>query len=165
MAHKRANPLQPAEALQFVVDFAQADLGNRSAKKLAVDQVWSFLATHSLVAPAYGDERSLSDQDLLSIQADALAVLRGLVEKESASVAVTLEISMIRRRTRIAVMELGTPHDRFMYRLVRLLERIGPNRLLVCPACRRLFVKVTRKEFCSTRCQSRAYMREYRKRN
>lgn len=42
----------------------------------------------------------------------------------------------------------------------------GPegDRVRTCPECSRLFVKVTRKEYCSTRCQSRVYMRTLRKR-
>jgi hypothetical protein len=59
--------------------------------------------------------------------------------------------------------------DRFMYRLVRLLEPYG-HRLRRCPApkpreeakCDRIFLKVTRKDHCSESCRQRAYMRGVR---
>jgi hypothetical protein len=54
--------------------------------------------------------------------------------------------------------------DRFLFTALRLAEEVGLDRLRVCPAsgCGRIFVKVTKKQFCSTNCQMREYMREYR---
>jgi len=58
---------------------------------------------------------------------------------------------------------VGPALDRFLYQMGRVLEEVGPDKLRKCPACDRLFVKVTKKRFCSQRCQSRTYMRGYRK--
>lgn len=58
----------------------------------------------------------------------------------------------------------GTPVAMLLYKVFRLLDDVGPNRLRNCPAedCGRAFVKITRKEYCSTRCQKKIYMRNYR---
>jgi hypothetical protein len=58
----------------------------------------------------------------------------------------------------------GSLRDKVVYRLMSLLAETGLDRLLSCPAsgCGRLFLKLTRKEFCSSRCQSRSYMQRFR---
>ena len=58
----------------------------------------------------------------------------------------------------------GPLRDRFRFSVLRILNTVGVDKLAICPApdCGRLFVRVTRKEYCSTRCQSRLYMRKYR---
>src|SRR5262245_44992059 len=43
-----------------------------------------------------------------------------------------------------------------------VLPRVELEILRPCPGCGRPFVRVTRKRFCSARCQSRSYMREWR---
>ena len=64
------------------------------------------------------------------------------------------------------------PRESAIYLVVRLLERLGRDRLLLCPAarpwamgtvrCGRLFLKVGRKEYCSTMCQQRENQRRHR---
>jgi CGNR zinc finger len=58
----------------------------------------------------------------------------------------------------------GSPRDVVMDYSYRLLQADRSNTVHACaaPDCERLFVKVTRKAFCSTRCQSRTYMRAMR---
>jgi hypothetical protein len=58
----------------------------------------------------------------------------------------------------------GNPRDVVMDYVWRLLSVGAVDALKICPApdCDRLFVKVTKKRFCSTRCQSRVYMRAMR---
>ena len=55
----------------------------------------------------------------------------------------------------------GSPLDGFLYQVVRVMETGGAEKLSACAAadCPRLFLKVTKKIFCSTRCRSRTYMR------
>ncbi len=43
-----------------------------------------------------------------------------------------------------------------------MLTSVPLETLQRCPACGKAFVRVTRKRFCSTRCQSRIYMRQLR---
>jgi hypothetical protein len=54
--------------------------------------------------------------------------------------------------------------NRVLYAAYTLVREVGREKLQVCrrPDCGHLFVKVGKKEFCSTKCQSRQYMREYR---
>lgn len=54
--------------------------------------------------------------------------------------------------------------DEAVYQAIRIIEMVGPDRIRRCaaPDCDRLFVKRTKGEFCSTRCQSRTYMRKQR---
>jgi hypothetical protein len=75
------------------------------------------------------------------------------------------------RRLRVMVNSdaMSLP-DRFTYRLIRLLEVHG-DKLRECHApksgsnepCGRLFLKVTRKEFCSEQCRARAHRRHERR--
>jgi hypothetical protein len=54
--------------------------------------------------------------------------------------------------------------NRLLYLAYALVQDVGPERIRICQRqkCGRLFVKTTRKAFCSTNCQSRDYMRAYR---
>lgn len=55
----------------------------------------------------------------------------------------------------------GGTKDLLWVQITRLLEFIGPERVTNC-GCGRLFVRAGKRRFCSTRCQSREYMRRYR---
>jgi CGNR zinc finger len=70
------------------------------------------------------------------------------------------------RRVRQAASLLvdGDPRDVLWYQTEKVLTAVGLERLRLCPApeCGRAFVRVTQKRFCSTRCQTRIYMRERR---
>ncbi len=63
---------------------------------------------------------------------------------------------------------MGPAFARLQYQVMRLVEEVGVDKLRACHAhkprpetgvCGRLFVKVTKKEYCSTKCQSRAWMK------
>ena len=58
----------------------------------------------------------------------------------------------------------GPPRDVFLYLAIRVLTTVAIERLHVCPDvdCGKVFVRVTRKRFCSQQCQSRLYMRQLR---
>jgi len=92
--------------------------------------------------------------------------LRGVTDSNhlmTVSGDVVLSFWCVRQRGRVRVFPLGNPVYLVVYEVARVLEAVGFEKLKACPECKRLFVKVTKKRFCSTRCQSRAYMREYRK--
>jgi hypothetical protein len=58
----------------------------------------------------------------------------------------------------------GSPRDVLCYQTKTFLDRIGGlERLRLCPApdCGKTFLKIGRREFCSTRCQQRIYQRDY----
>jgi hypothetical protein len=57
-----------------------------------------------------------------------------------------------------------TPRDLLLYQTKTLLDRFGGlDRLQLCPApdCGRVYLKIGRRENCSTRCQQRLYQRTY----
>ena len=67
------------------------------------------------------------------------------------------------RRPRAASLLIeATPRDLLFDQTNRVLPNVALEALQVCPGCGKAFVKVTRKRFCSTRCQSRIYMRQLR---
>ena len=57
----------------------------------------------------------------------------------------------------------GDPRDVLLYQASTFLQAIGTDRLHRCPApdCRRVFVKVGRREYCSERCQRRVFVSKY----
>jgi hypothetical protein len=56
----------------------------------------------------------------------------------------------------------GAPRDLLFDQTNRVLPNVALEVLQVCPGCGKAFVRVTQKRFCSTRCQSRIYMRQMR---
>jgi hypothetical protein len=56
----------------------------------------------------------------------------------------------------------GTPRDLLFDQTNRVLPSAALEALQLCPGCGKAFVRVTQKRFCSTRCQSRIYMRQKR---
>jgi hypothetical protein len=61
----------------------------------------------------------------------------------------------------VSLVRVST-RDTVLYDVFTALQEVGPDRIRACPECGQIFVKVTRKEYCSTRCQSRVYMRQMR---
>jgi hypothetical protein len=58
----------------------------------------------------------------------------------------------------------GSTRDVLCYQTKTFLDRIGGlERVRLCPApdCGRAYLKIGRREFCSTRCQQRIYQRDY----
>jgi hypothetical protein len=64
----------------------------------------------------------------------------------------------------VSLVVNGSPRDVLLYQVASLLREVGIGRLGVCadPECGRPFVRITKKRFCSQRCQSRIYMRQLR---
>lgn len=170
----RANPLQPAQAaLRFVLEFAAADVERCPAAELhrLALRVRQFTDRQSVpgVEPM---TLVLSRAQLAALQAVTVRDLRGVVSDRAGitgrvpfwiSTSTQVGVFAFRDGDRIRLVVEGKAEHRFRYQLFRLLEETGPLRLAVCSACDRLFIRVTRKRFCSTRCQSRVYMQRYRR--
>lgn len=79
-------------------------------------------------------------------------------------VSVTLRIRPAHKAGQQLPIFGARPEDEVMYQTARFIEIAGPDRIRHCAAsdCDRLFVKRTKGEYCSTRCQSRTYMRKLR---
>ena len=102
---------------------------------------------------------------LLALQARARTLLKAFVQGCAAVEGdLVLTFVLTRDEAGVRVWVHGSPLDRFLYQVVRVMETGGAEKLSACAAadCPRLFLKVTKKIFCSTRCQSRTYMRRLR---
>lgn len=115
-------------------------------------------------------------RQLRLMQRDALTLLRDA----ASNIVVTASLFSMsiygspdgRGGLQVAVLMGGGSVDVLRYSLILLLEKTGTDKLQSCPApvandrrgatCGRLFVKVTRKTHCSTKCQMRSFMRERR---
>lgn len=102
--------------------------------------------------------------------ADALASSENAAVDDVPSVEVRLTFAVLplpttRRPGRVRNTVTGAPDDLLWFKLFELVERVGLDRLLACPACGRAFIKTGRREFCSVTCQKRIYMRALRASN
>jgi hypothetical protein len=155
-------------ALQFIVEFAQVDLLRLAPQRYldTLKKVGAFIRRDT----AGGEDFIAADLNRAPalFQERALEILRNIATTKQgftlAAADLVLTFVGVREGSKVDFVVHGSPLDRFQYQIVRLLEKAGANRLLVCPAknCGRLFLKVTKKRFCSTRCQSRDYMQRYR---
>jgi len=163
----------PVDALRFIIDFAQTNLVEQDDAKQ-----WSLQFDEFVQAPLEGEALRaimttppMSLATIVKLQRQALHVLRGLVDHRFVHVNVnaiyTLGKNPDSQRYELQVIG-GTIVDMVLYRLLALIEAMGAvDKFRLCPeaSCRRIFLKVTNKEHCSTRCHSRAYMRKYRLEN
>lgn len=171
----------PLTAVRFLVEFVQTDLSTSSRVQ------WGSMADQlSQLGDAPERRRSrvyfatppITRAQIAEIQTKLRTVLMALTASNTdpshVSLELTLQLSVYRQRKTPQTLEPdvyvwvgGRTVDRIVYRAVRLVEGLGLNRVRRCaaPDCGRLFFKETRKEYCSTRCQSRIYMRETRKRD
>jgi len=168
----KANPLQePRTALRFAVDFAQKDLGHLTPRQLRDLErlVQAFLNREKWVSEHV--DGAFGPKQLEFLQERTLEILTNLVNASSVgkgrlAIAGDLRLSFYLSRDgdRVHIEVLGSPLHLLEYQLKEVLEAVGLGKLRVCPstACGRLFLKVTKKEFCSARCQSRTYMQKRR---
>lgn len=158
--------LDPADGLRFVVEFAQVDL-DRASKRDRRHAAWGVVLLMNRETPGHRVQRPEPDRVWLqAFQDRARAILRQFVDGP-VTIEGDLVLTFIVTRDaagRVRVHVHGSPTDRFAYQLVRVLETGGAAKIEACPApgCARIFLKVTKKRFCSQRCQSRIYMRERR---
>jgi len=111
-----------------------------------------------------GDEYEDAQKSLQRMFADLIE--RG---EHTADLCVRFRIRAGRRAGVSLVHRRESIRDDMLYNVIASLMRAGTDRLQVCRApiaggdkeCGKLFVKVTRKRFCSQRCQIRAFMRTW----
>jgi len=168
-AKSGSNPLHdPVAALTFLVDFAQVDLsGLRPPQRHAlVRDVRHLLDRES--APGAELAADLSDPVLAEMQRRAYRAIAPAGGPRGFAMAGDLILSFYALPAddgRWHIQVRGTTLHRLLYQALRVVGAVGLSKVQRCPApkCGRLFVqRVTRKQYCSTRCQARAYMRAYR---
>jgi len=158
--------------VRFAIALAQMDLATATPSEIA--ELLTTLALTDRVPeraarPIYMGQRALTRKDLRGIQAGFLRVLTEIAGMAPPTTAVKIDLTLAlwlctRPAGDVFVYVEGPPVDRVVYRLVRTLEALGLDNVRRCPApeCGRLFFKLSRKDYCSARCQSRIYMRGYR---
>jgi CGNR zinc finger len=173
----------PLEALQWALAFVQTDLADARMADLQRHRQALDAFLNPLRPTTCAPVPPLDRAGLMALQAVLQSFLRDIAGRGHVEVDLRLRFWAVRQRRpgkkagrrygppdpgawrpEVDVLVYGEPNDWVRYRAIRLLEDLGAEKLLICPApeCGRLFFKVTRKEFCSTRCQSRIYMRGYR---
>jgi predicted RNA-binding Zn ribbon-like protein len=155
--------------LRQLVDFAESD--SMTFPAMLVE------TPHGLVTLGRDSRQGLiTVADLTAVREELRTVLRKLAAGEFAQVqAPKVNFNLYAhpasyrtgdKRQFVSSTIDGSPRDCVMSLAVRLLTTTAVHRLRRCaaPDCGRVFVKATVKDFCSTRCQSRTYMREMRAR-
>jgi hypothetical protein len=169
----RTNSLQAnLIALQHLVAFAE---GETATFPVRVLRAWD-----GLVAPASSALKqvaALTPRQIEALQTELRFFLRDaavgsarMIEPMRITVTVLTHAPdtppkgrRARRTPRAASLVIdGTPRDLLFDLTNRLLLNVALEALQVCPGCGKAFVRVTQKRFCSTRCQSRIYMRQMR---
>lgn len=162
--------------LEAAIQFAQLPLSEFQSKALETVERVVQRIIHRGEPPTEVRPGDLSLETLTLLQEHALQILRDITKRPapSATVAGDLRLSfwaIANKDGSVRVRTMGPPLDRFLFQLIRLLGDAGVKKLLSCPApkarpetgpCGRLFLKVTKKDYCSARCQSRAYMAKMR---
>lgn len=147
---------------QFAIEFAQLDVSAANWRQVHRDVVRFAYETQPIgtVKPS-----AVTRAALERLQTETRDLLMHLADGQPHEMDFSLRL-LVARRTDGDVLALwdGQLRDRFLYRLVQMLERQGIQKLQKCsrPDCGNLFLKVTSKAYCSTKCQSRQYMRQYR---
>jgi hypothetical protein len=154
------------DALRFAIDFAQMDLDHAD-----LEEVSNGIRDFETQIPGLTRGKPESRETLKDVQREALKLLRAVATRGIADTGdLHLRLVILRgdvaraTRARVFIALSGKLRDRFLYRLARLLEECGAENLRECsaPDCDRVFFKMTRKKYCSPRCQSRIYMQKYR---
>jgi hypothetical protein len=176
MGANQLRNLSANAALRIVVDFADVDVDGLTARQLATVERQVQAVIHRESPPTQVRTGAIDRRTLRVMQASAREALASITSSEAqrlAAIAGDLVLSyyVFREGTAVRLLVMGSVLDRWMYQIVRVLEAVGVEKLRACPAprpgepsteCGRFFLKVTVKKCCSTRCQSRMYMRGYR---
>jgi hypothetical protein len=180
-----SNPLQtPLDAVQWAIAFAQTDLADARSADLQRHRRALDAFLNPLRPTTWAPVPPLDRDGLMALQAVLRAFLRDIAERGHVEVDLRLHFWAVRQRRpgkkagrryghpdpdawrpEVDVLVYGEPRDWVRYRVIRLLEDLGAEKLRVCKAdgCGKLFFRVTQKKYCSTRCQSRIYMQRYRR--
>ncbi len=186
--HREHRLLSPAACLQIAVDFVQRDLAQLPPAgwtQLRAD-LDAFLVggEHQLTtAPLVVEGRdtdgttvfTCSPAILERLQVDLRGLLEGLVDEQGRGAGITtltkpprlwlLPVGAGRTLRRVDQLSVD---DAIRLRLWDLLGRESSTRLRRCPEARcghRLFYRVRRQKYCSTRCLARAMKRGKRERH
>lgn len=165
----RPNQLQENVAtLQFLIEFAQLDLLVLTPAEFLGMMKKANTFLHRDKPKAWKEDAPINGGPILEfLQQRTRELLVDVAAHTGFTLGATdliLSFWGVTDGRRFRIVPRGNPDAVWLYQVVRLFEAIGTERIQMCPAtdCGRVFLKVTKKEFCSTRCQSRTYMRKRR---
>jgi hypothetical protein len=178
---RRRLPVE-AVALKIATEFAGADLSDPATAGswggrirdafLTIGGVGQFIAFDAERGRMFSSEILTAGQ-LRTMQQDTVRLFTtltglrsgGSIQPDGITIG-NIEISAIELPPthRTLVMVAGTAEDVFRFSLVRCIQGTSVEKLRRCPdpKCNRFFFKAGKKDYCSTRCQSRVYMRKRR---
>lgn len=178
--------------LSFVIDFAQMDLRSLKKEKWASlrVQLSMFLAGERDIAKGHilfstSDIQDADTPSIFRLQLETRELLQQLVRNRNVTAGGELRVSQVRvdgldcvivpaldsfdwkTDTRLCVGRnqlwiSGPPRDAFLMTLLLLLVNESTDRIRVCPECERIFLRIRRQEFCSSRCVDRRNKRQWR---
>lgn len=179
----RLASVDPVRALQAFVEFAQAP----DVTTDALYPVLKHLRGRGATAGSGAGEtlefiresaRGLwqvvvAEATIRAVQAEALAVLRSVIGEDAYEGDPIAFIPYVSRAPGVSGpirRSFVSIRDFLLFGIIEFLQAVGADRLHVCPAlaprgrgvCGRIFVRVKRKTYCSTRCQMRALMQRER---
>jgi hypothetical protein len=169
----RKKPLQALNALQRVVAFAE---GETSIYPVVVLQ-----SGDGIVAPSSTSlprVQTLTADEIVRLQIELRSFLRSVPTGDAHMIApIQMSFSVVihapatppkgRRATHpepraASMLQDGSPRDLLFGFTRDLLLQVAVETLQLCPGCGKAFVKMTKKRFCSPRCQMRIYKRDQR---
>lgn len=155
-------------ALQFIVEFAQADLDALPPREYLrmLKNLHAFIYRENPAGRAWSELSAMVPE----LQRRARGMLDDAARGGNLAIAGDLVLSawVVATKTGARIQIVGHPLYLLLYQVAQVLAAVGLDRLGRCESvrrgrpCGRLFVRVTVKRFCSTRCQSRTKMKQIR---
>jgi hypothetical protein len=163
--------------LEFAIRFAQTDLSSfREGDWLNLfDDVLEFLRGIPAVIPMKGKKALLDRADAEALKNEIYALLKEIVnirdgkyESEPHPIAFNLIVMPpLTGPRKVVFFTEGSTRDLFLLRTALLLFQQPTDKVLRCHAsdCDRIFLRKRKQRYCSPRCQTRDFMRVWRKDN
>lgn len=158
MARGTYNITPAVTALRGLIAYAESD-------KPAPALVEVIHAADRLASDAYRSFRSQTGAEREHVRLELRSFLRAMAAPPEAVMTAPIApiLQPLRTAGQVLLTVSGTPRDVTLYLAASLLQEVGTDRIRTCPApdCGRAFVKIGRREHCSTRCQRRVWSRGY----
>jgi hypothetical protein len=162
MARGQYTPPRALEDLRALVRYAERDIPG------------SWLAVLNIAGrESDGGGRFMSDvigrfkeqppTDREAVRLELRAFLRALAGASSLVPPYSPTLHLLREGSRVRIAVSGSPRDVTLYLAAALAQEAGIDRLRCCraPDCGKTFVKIGRREYCSSVCQRQVFLSNY----
>jgi hypothetical protein len=177
--HDASDKLLRERALAALIDFSAGRLLRADARRalsgvLAASPVLHIGdASHAIFGTAAGEIAPWSDADLADLRDRLRQFLLGIVETgrdddkgslvPEAALVRSLRFGAIAAGRGVLLAVDGAPLDVLWFQIVMLLQAVGISRVRECPECHAIFVKIGKRDYCTTRCQNTHNQRNHRR--